>query len=276
MYKLFTNFGDDYNKVIETYITILSTKYNITTNELIELWNKLIPIKIDFKNRRNCRQKKNNMVVLSSIKENNIDNFYKYINQKELTRFLEEWNMTIDLFWKKCREDDDFSKLVSYHFSIKSSRQGSTDEKEQIMICNIISKNFGIHIESLHTTDIRPYHNEVINKQEMKKRNIKKDECLKSFDGKISGVITGYMSCKVVYGYGGHQDNVFDEMNNLLEWWCKYKINSIEMLFIIIDTDLFDKFDFIKEKYKQYNNIKVFNHLDFQTYIISNFSLVNI
>ena len=71
------------------------------------------------------------------------------------------------------------------------------------------------------------------------------------------------MFAKIVYGNGGHQDNVFEEANNLCEWIIKFHKN----------TDLLIKFNKLKENYKEINNIIISNHFDFQNYIISNYPI---
>ena len=110
----------------------------------------------------------------------------------------------------------------------------------------------------------------------MKKYNITKDNCLKSFDGKITGKINGYISAKVAYGTGGHQDNVFEELDNMADCWAKYKNEDDNILVFLIDTDLENKFNCLKTKYENYDNIKFFNHYSFQEFIINNYNDDNI
>lgn len=158
-----------------------------------------------------------------------------------------------------------------------ASRQGSKDETEQLKTCNLITKQCVVNIINLTTTAIRPTKNgKIYSGVQIKKLNIQKDCCLKSFDGKIQGKMTGYISSKVSYGSGGHQDNCFEEMDTLAQWWCKYKYNSNEYLIIIIDTDLQGKFNRLKEKYIEMKNIMVFNHYEFQNYIIDTYSCESI
>ena len=96
------------------------------------------------------------------------------------------------------------------------------------------------------------YDGSIVSKQF--KKNIK-DKTLKSFDAKISGVINGFMFAKIVYGSGGHQDNVFEEANNLCEWIVKFHKNNELLFVLIIDTDLLIKFNKLKDYYKDIKNI---------------------
>ena len=193
--------------------------------------NRPEPIKIDFKNVRVSRQKNNNLLVFNGIKNNNTTEFNKHINQEALKRILEELGVSFATFWEKCGVDDMFAKLVSCQLSINASRQGSNDEKEQLITCNIIANKCGVHIENLSATAVRPTKDGlIVSKQEMKQKKITKDCCLKSFDGKITGKMKGYISAKVAYGNGGHQDNVFKEFDIIAEWWSKFKQNASEFL----------------------------------------------
>ena len=234
--------------------------------------NNLKPIYVNFKNVRIIRQKNNNLSVFNSIKDNNKDDFNKNINQKELKRILEDLEISFECFWKKCYQDDIFAKLASGRLSKNASRQCTKDEEEQIRTCNFITQICGVNIKNLSSTAIRPTKNgNIISKKEMKEKNITKDCCLKSFDGRITGKMDGYLSTKVSYGSGGHQDNVFEEMDELAYWWSKHKKDSCECLVLLIDTDLINKFECIRKKYDNYDNIKVFNHYEFQQYIISKY-----
>lgn len=227
---------------------------------------------VDFKNVRVNRQKNNNLLVINCIINNNIIQFYKNINEKELSRTIDELEITFEEFWKKCGEDILFAKLAAGRISKCASRQGTNDETEQIKICDFTSKKCGINITNLTTTAIRPTKDgSIITKEEMKQKNIKKDCCLKSFDGIITGKINGYIAAKVAFGSGGHQDNVLEEMDSLANWWSVYKNGLDEYLMIIIDTDLFVKLSSIKNKYERIENIKIFNHYEFQEYIITNY-----
>lgn len=234
--------------------------------------NKPIPIRVDFKNIRGTRQKHNNLTVYNSIKNNNTNEFTKNINHEALKRLLDELGVSFDVFWEKCRVDDMFSKLASSLLSINASRQGTNDEKEQLRICNLITTKCGIYIETLCVTALRPTkYGNIVSKSEMKKTNITKDCCLKSFDGKITGKIQGYISAKISYGNGGHQDNVFEELDIIAKWWSDYKQGSSEILLLLVDTDLHDRFECLRLKYVMFNNIIVCNHYEFQEYIISNY-----
>ena len=60
-------------------------------------------------------------------------------------------------------------------------------------------------------------------------------------------------------------------MDTLSEWWKKYKYDSEEILIILIDTDLIKKYTILKEKFKNINNLKIFNHIEFQHYMINTY-----
>jgi len=233
---------------------------------------KLKPIEINFKDLRSNRQNNNNKIVYECLLKSDIKTLKKNINCIEYKRILEDLELIEEEFLSKCKDDILFAKLASRTISKNTSRQGSKDEIEQINTCNITSQKCGILIKNLSAIELRPTKDgHIISNDEMKIKNIQKDCCLKSFDAKISGRISGFISAKVAYGSGGHQDNVFEEMDTLSEWWKKYKYDSEEILIILIDTDLIKKYTILKEKFKNINNLKIFNHIEFQHYIINTY-----
>lgn len=229
-------------------------------------------IKRDFKNIREDRQKNNNDLVYHAIISNNTKEFHKNINKKALERKMKETKKTKEELLQKCREDDEYCVLLSSCISIISSRQGTKDEKLQLETCNLTAVKCGIEVTPLSPTDFRPTKDGyIISKKEMEEEKIDIDSCLKSFDGKISGIVNGYIAAKIVYGTGGHQYNVFEEMHTIGHWWEKYKSDTLEVLVILIDTDQKIKLDRLKEKYNNVNNIFVYNHIEFQQYMIDRY-----
>jgi len=232
----------------------------------------LKPIQQNFKDIRNVRQTNNNKTVYESLRSGNLKNLHENINYEEYKRTLGVLGFTEEEFLSKCKDDNSFAKLASIHISKNASRQGGKDETEQLRTCNLTAEKCGVSIEKLTATALRPTKDgSILSKQKMKKEKFSKDYCLKSFDAKISGKINGFISAKVAYGSGGHQDNVFEELDTLAEWWKKYKSGSEELLIILIDTDLIDKTTTIKKKYSSVNNVKIFNHIEFQQYMISEY-----
>ena len=230
------------------------------------------PIEQNFKDIRLARQTNNNKNVYESLRNGNQKTLYENINQIEYKRTLVDVELTEADFVLKCRDDEKFAKLAASHISKNASKQCSKDEIEQLRTCNITAEKCGISINILTSTELRPTKDgSIVSNDEMKKKKIQKDCCLKSFDAKLSGNISGYISAKVTYGSGGHQDNVFEEMETLAEWWKKYKFELEEILIILIDTDLITKFTTLKEKFRNVNNVKVFNHIEFQHYMISTY-----
>lgn len=235
-------------------------------------YSKPNPIIQNFKDIRAVRQTNNNKIVYESLITSDLKTLHKNINPKEYERTLGDLELTEEAFIFKCSSDHLFAKIASRNISKNASRQGNKDETEQLRTCNITSQKCGLSIKILTATELRPTkYGSIISKKEMKIKKITKDCCLKSFDAKISGKFTGYIAAKISYGSGGHQDNVFEEMDTLAEWWNKYKSETGEILIILIDTDLTTKITTIKEKYGNINNIKVFNHIEFQEYMISTY-----
>jgi hypothetical protein len=235
---------------------------------------KIIPtiIRLDFKMMRIARQNDNNDLVYNTMKSNNLIEFKKHINHKEFMRTLKESETPFDIFWKKCTEDELFAKVVAGRLSKCSSRQGTKDENEQLNTCNKTAQLCGINITLLTTTELRPVKNgTIVSRKEMISKKIEKNNCLKSFDAKISGKMNGFIAAKVAFGSGGHQDNVFEEMDVLAHWWSLYKNDSDEFLVVLIDTDLTEKFQVLRKKYETVKNIKVFDHCDLQTYVIDHY-----
>ena len=215
------------------------------------------PIEQNFKDIRNIRQTNNNKIVYESLRDGNLKTLYKNINPKEYKRTLKDLEITEEKFVSKCKDDNLFAKLASRSISKNASRQCSKDETEQLRTCNLTAEKCGVSIENLAATAFRPTKDGyIVSNDEMKMKQIQKDCCLKSFDAKISGKLSGFITTKVAYGSGGHQDNVFEEMGTIAEWWKKYKSESVEFLIILIDTDLITKFTTIKEKYSNVNNVK--------------------
>jgi len=237
------------------------------------------PTEYDFKEIRKNRQFYNNKGVYNCIQENNQKKFHEQINDEELTRVLAEREYynpgygSFDLFWNKCCNDKEYAQLAAGRLSIKASRQGALDEKLQLSACNEIAQLCGINIKDLPSTALRAHkeNERILTPKDMKQYDIKKDMCLKSFDAQISGKITGFISAKVTMKTGGHQDNVFEEIDTLADWWVNHKNRSEEILILLIDTDLVDKLSIIEGKYKQYSNILMFNHYAFQKFMIDNY-----
>jgi hypothetical protein len=229
-------------------------------------------IKADFKNMRSDRQKNNNRSVYESIQNNDIKQFHNNTNENALTRLLEYLGLSEDKFLEECKNHELLCKVSASKLSKNASRQGSKDETTQLNTCNLTTTKCGVNIKQLKTTEFRPTKKGIIySGKEIKRMNIQINDCLKSFDAKIDGKFTGYISAKVSYGSGGHQDNVFEELYTLADWWSKYKSNTEDYLLILIDTDLDKKFNIIKDKYDTIDNIMIFNHYDFQNYIIDKY-----
>jgi hypothetical protein len=230
--------------------------------------SKPIPIVLDIEKLRDGRQRINNMLAFDSIQKKDLT---KNVNVKEFERVQTEMEMTREELYDKCIHDSKFGKLLSMCVSINASRQGTKDEELQIQTCSITTEKCGITIKKLNTIDFRPTKTgKIITNKEFKQNDISKNDCLKSFDAKITGKKNGWVYAKVVFGNGGHQDNVFEETHTFCEWVLQYGEKS-ELFVILIDTNLTAKFDELKEKYTNIDNLVIGNHITVQQYFIDNY-----
>ena len=238
--------------------------------------SKPIPIVLDIENLRDERQRINNMLAFDSIiqKTKSTEN----INIKAFERVQTELKKTKEEIFGLSENTISFDelllcfhKVLSMHVSKEASRQGTKDEELQIQTCSITTEKCGITIKKLNTIDFRPTKTgKIITNKEFKQNDISKNDCLKSFDAKITGKKNGWVYAKVVFGNGGHQDNVFEETHTFCEWVLQYGEKS-ELFVILIDTNLTAKFDELKEKYTNIDNIVIGNHIEVQQYFIDNY-----
>jgi hypothetical protein len=230
----------------------------------------LTPLKVDFKNMRLLRQTINNKSVYECIKQNNLHKIDTVTNKKKFERLLTEMDLTKPEFLAKCRALGDFTCEMAARLLAKcASRQGSRDEMDQLKTCNKTAHKCGVFITNLNQVALRPTKDgRIVSQKDIKSKCIKMDCCLKSFDASISGRIRGYISAKVAMGKGGHQDNVFEELDTIASWWKDFKSHRDEVLVILIDTDLMQKKNTLKIKYSDVNNILICDHVEFQCHII--------
>ena len=239
-------------------------------------------IKVNFEKARSERQRVNKLLVYAALQEKNGLKLKENINTNEFERVIHELgeldiglDLTSDekVYKYLFSQGDVFHKILSGRISKLASRQGSKDEELQIKTCNITGSKYGVYIENLSATAYRAIKNEkqIITNQQIKNNNVQKCDCLKSFDGKISGKINGWVCAKVCFGSGGHQDNVFAEIYQYCDWVEKYKQEDDEIFVMLVDTDLLKLLNELKEKTKHIKNLYIFDHIEFQKYIIENF-----
>jgi len=244
---------------------------------------------LDCKNLREERQRINNEMVFDSIQKNDMKSFYKYINVKELDRVLSEQNMCKDIhngagdlfdadkLIQYSRENKRFARLLSGRISKNASRQGTKDEELQLSTCHLTTSKYGVYIENLTTTAYRPTKcgsiisgDQCVSVASEDTTKFMKNDCLKSFDGRISGKISGWIFAKVVYGMGGHQDNVFEEAHTFCHWVKNFG-KADQLYVVLIDTDLVAAFQTLKNAFVGIDHLLITNHVDFQKYIVSRF-----
>jgi len=246
---------------------------------------------IDFIFERKRRQTINDLIVLNAILLRDEVSLRKCCNNNALNRLLngdpplevrdDEDEVpvvlalfglhTIDQVFDSCSNCVVSQRAVSTLISIKASRQGSLDEALQLETCNKVSSEVGIHIKNLGNHDFRALQtsSEIFSGTEFKKSKIKKENFLKSFDGKITGKINGWIYAKVRIGSGGHQDNVSKESHGFLEWAHKHG-NPDDYHIALIDTDKEKWINGLKDDFHR-DKVLVVSHIEFQEWILEKF-----
>lgn len=229
------------------------------------------PVEFDIISIRANRQYENNMLAALSITNRDLT---KNINKEEYNRVLQDLdriNIKEDELLEECRTNIIMTTVLASKISINASRQGTKDEQLQLDACKTTFYKCGIILNKLSSTSFRPTKNgEVVDNCILKKRGIKKEDCLKSFDANFTGKINGWVFAKIVIGSGGHQDNVFEEAYTFCDWVVKYG-NTLELYIVLLDTNIKDKYDDIIAKYEKYPNLIIGNHIKIQQSIIDKY-----
>ena len=148
------------------------------------------PIQIDCKDLRVERQKENNNIMLKLLQSGNITLVKHYCNIKELDRLLKDLGDDEEQLIKDCRDNLKYAKVVARQISKMASRQGTKDEAFILQKCNETISQVGVYIENLSTTAFRPTKDgRILTNKEYKNSGLKKNDCLKSFDAKLSGKV---------------------------------------------------------------------------------------
>lgn len=226
------------------------------------------PIVFDIIGVRKGRQHTNNTLAEESITRGDLPN---NINVKEFQKVLTELKL-IDIDEKEllqqCRSNKLVLKLLAGRIAIQASRQGCKDESMQIATCKETFSRCGIDVKQISSTSMRPTKDgELLTKKEMLSRNIKIEDCLKSFDAQFNGKITGFIFAKIVIGSGGHQDNVFEETYTICEWIVNFT-DKTKTFIVMIDTDLIEKYNKLIKRYENHKNIIIGNHSRVQQQVI--------
>jgi hypothetical protein len=238
-------------------------------NSGIEIKKKIIVI--DCKNLRDERRDANIREVFTHIINKDKDAIINSCNKKELHRQMLYLELDYDTLLQECNNIY-FAKVLASHIAINASRQGTKDESFVLNQCNITTKTIGIHIQILSNTAYRPTKDgRIITHVEY--QPLKKHECLKSFDAKITGKINGWIFAKITYANGGHQGNVFEEAYQMCEWVKSYQ-DPTHLYVILIDTDLDKLFYNLRDHCKKYqlNNLIVVDHIELQRYMLIHYS----
>lgn len=220
----------------------------------------------NFSDIRSTRQVKNYDSVLESGYST------KHVNKKALHRVCDYTSLNEQQLKKRALDDPLVAKLLSMLLAINASRQGVKDEE---VVINGVAKFLsprGVDIKMLGVNELVPIKGDssVLDRDRAIAR-FGKEKLLKSFDfyGKIRNTnkpIYGF--AKICLGNGGHQDNVYAEAREVIEWAHSYGDKSALYVFLI-DTDdnsKFTKFEKLASNKKE--NIWICSHKTFQEKIL--------
>jgi len=231
------------------------------------------PVKIDCKNLRRERQRENNNLMFRALISRDEVLVKHLCNINELERVLTELKelfrcqFTLEYLLYKCSIDHIYATTLAGRIAKVASRQGTKDETYILKKCNDTLCQVGIQVKNLSTTEARPTKDgRILTNKEYRKSGLQKNDCLKSFDARISGRVSGWIFAKVAYGKGGHQDNVFSEAHEFGTWVIDHG-KEHELYVMLIDTDLTSQFNELREKFRR-PNILICDHFEFQQDLI--------
>lgn len=225
-------------------------------------------IKVDIEKYRKDRQLDNiNLVFEHIYKAHKLIESSESVNINALQRVYDYIGSEIVIH--KSQNDEAFAKLLALYCCKSSSRQGSNDEAYILETLKSFMASIGMKFEKSNINSLIPvksgqFAGKLLHRDDVKKHNILKTECLKSIDCLVIEELTiiGYGTLKVCFGAGGHQDNVILETGEFVEWAINHGDTS-KLYLVIIDSD-HTKINQLKKKSEPYENIWVVDHYEFQ------------
>lgn len=174
-------------------------------------------------------------VLSQNLFDGDVDNLMSLVNTKALERYLEFTSTTVGDVLHQCVSNKAMSSAVAFAICKKASRQGVEDEKAVFDYINSKTKSSVVSNLSVNA-----------------KRYAGID---KSVDGEITGSVNGDIFAKIIVGKGGHQDNVWIELNSIINQVKTLPNDRVYCL--LVDTD--DEKKFLNLKQKETNNVWVCN-----------------
>jgi hypothetical protein len=222
------------------------------------------PIEIDFSSFRLTRQKANDAAVLKAILEDDYKSLVKYANMTEFQRILDDEKTTQEVFLTECKTLPLAARLLARCIAKNASRQGGKDEEVQLTTCATTGAKLGVIIDKLPANAYRAskLDGQIYTKSDVSAGKCNKQDCLKSFDARISGSkLNGWIFAKVCFGSGGHQDNVFREEVEFCQWVAQHGASD-KLYVVLVETDTPDKLAPLS-RYAR-DNLFIGNHIQFQ------------
>jgi len=215
---------------------------------------------VNFEELRVHRQTKNYDLAIES-------NFnIAHINSKAMQRVSNFVGRPQKELIADVAKDEFTAKLLAMIVSLNASRQGTKDEGMVIEgVAGALSLS-GVSIRKLSVDEKIPIRGtpQILSRKEAR-RDYDKIDLLKSFDffGQIEETnqkIFGF--AKICLGSGGHQDNVYHETREVVDWCREFGAKENLYVFMIDTNDKSGKFDRLETEV--HKNIWMCNHRTFQ------------
>ena len=198
--------------------------------------------------------------------EQAIDSNFSIINSKAMQRAVDFVEISQNELIVEARKNKLIAKLLAMTVALNASRQGTKDESMVIEGVAAALSPSGVSIRNLSVDEKIPIRgtSQTLSRKEARARYDKSD-MLKSFDffGQIEETnqkILGF--AKICLGSGGHQDNVYHETREVVEWCREFGAKENLYVFMIDTDDESGKFERLETA--EHESIWICNHKTFQ------------
>lgn len=223
---------------------------------------------VNFPEEKIQRQYRNDEFARQCIITRRVTNV---VSVTEISKYIENTGMTGTEIFDKCRTDKMFMDSIIQMLSINASHQWIEDRDMQLNACNATAIDCGITLEKLKRNAYCPtkYHG-IASVAKRDRNDIPPADCLKAFDARISGKVSGWVFANVAFHSSKHRDKVFNEAEALCNWVKDIgsTLYMHDMFVVLIDTYDTKTLHRLKRTYRNVPELIIGNHRDIQRYFI--------